>query len=54
LKDDSTGSCLKLPELAATDAGDYHVVVSNEIKATSGDMIRFGIEKSDIVSLIVL
>ena len=54
LKDDSTGSSLKLPELAATDAGDYHVVVSNEIKATSGDMIRFGIEKSDIVSLIVL
>ena len=54
LKNDSTGSSLILSELAVTDSGDYHVVVSNEIMAKSGDLVQFGIETSDTVTFEVL
>ncbi|SVC95727.1 uncharacterized protein METZ01_LOCUS348581, partial [marine metagenome] len=51
---EATGSSLILSELEVTDSGDYHVVVSNEIMAKSGDMVQFGIETSDTVTLEVL
>ncbi len=51
---ESTGSSLSLADLIESDAGEYHVVVSNERTTDTGETVSFGKETSETVTLTVV